>query len=128
MGFVCCGAKINKIELWILKDIQNFNSRKLTIAHCDKCHKIQLVLIEKRSSDGKVFTNIIDEKNVANVLLREKNRLLYRYYDIENDSLFGWIYGVNIEIKNKKGKTTQIRQYSSDFNGNKVIQKKINIK
>ena len=126
MDFICCNKIISKFEVWILKDIPNFYSRKLVIANCPKCRKLQLALIEKREKDKKVFVNKIADKNVSKVLLNEKNRLLCRYFDVKDDS-FGWIYGVNKEIKNKNGKITQIRQYASDFNGNKTLIKKVKI-
>ena len=51
--------------------------------------------------------------------------MLCQYYKVDTNSLYGWIYGVNTEIRNKSGKVTQIRQYASDYYGNKNIQKKI---
>lgn len=127
MDLVCsCGHHIKNTEVWILKDIKNFDSRKLIIGHC-KCNKLKLALIERRLSDKKIFTNIIEDKYTSKILLNEKNRLVCRYYDVKSSSLYGWIYGVNIEIKNKQGKVTQIRQYSADFNGNKEIQRKMKV-
>ena len=128
MNFECsCGVHFKKFELWVLKDIKDFTERKLAVGNCPQCHHIQLVLIEKRISDGKIFTSYIPNKNTCNVLAREQKRLVCRYYNIDNNSLNGWVYGVNIEIKNKQGKVTQIRQYASDFNGNKTILKKMKI-
>lgn len=127
MDLVCsCGQHIKNTEVWILKDIKNFDSRKLIIGYCN-CNKLKLALVERRLSDKQIFTNIIDDKNTSKVLLKEKNRLVCRYYDVKSSSLYGWIYGVNIEIKNKQGKVTQIRQYSADFNGNKEIQRKMKV-
>ena len=58
----------------------------------------------------------------------EQKRFLCKYYKLDVNSLFGWIYGVNVGIKNKKGDVTQIRQYASNFNGNKKLVKKLQLK
>lgn len=126
MSLICnCKTAINKVDVWFLKDIKNFEARKLIIGLCSKCHRPVITLIEKRISDGQIFKDEnITGNNAVKIINRESKRALCRYFKVDANSLCGWVYGVNTEIKNKKGDTTQIRQYSSDFYGKKKIVKK----
>ena len=124
-----CGNSFNKAEVWILKDTEDFEARKLIVGACHKCHRPVATLIEKRIYDGRVFVNENYTGNTAvKVIKRESKRFLSKYYKLETTQLYGWIYGVNTEIRNKQGEVTQVRQYSSDFTGNKTLSKKINCK
>jgi hypothetical protein len=121
-----CGNSINKAELWILKDTEDFEARKLFIGFCNKCHRPVVTLVESRISDGRKFVNENYTGNKAvRVIKRESKRFLKKHYKIETSRLYGWIYGVNTEIKNKRGEVTQIRQYSSDYYGQKSLTKTI---
>lgn len=122
---ICCNQKIKSGELWILKDIKGFTSRKLYKAICPICGDDVVLLIEKRTTDNKLFFNNLNKIEAVKTIYREKKRRLTVVPAIEHDNLYGWIYGVNKEIKNKKKETTQIRQYSSDFHGNRVLTKRI---
>lgn len=127
MNLICsCGMAIDKAEMWILKDIKDFEARKLIIGNCSKCHRPVVTLTEKRIEDGKIFTNEnITGNNAIRRIKAEEKRMLCKYYKIPTSSLTGWVYGINTEIKNKKGQVTQVRQYSSDFNGKKKLVKRI---
>lgn len=127
MKIVCnCGNIIDKVEVWILKDIKDFEARKLVIGYCSKCHRPVASIYEKRISDKVIFSKEnLSGNDAVKLISKETKRMLCKYYKIETNSLNGWVYGINTELKNKKGKTTQIRQYSADFRGNKKIIKKI---
>lgn len=130
MELVCkCKTSIDKVDVWFLKDIKDFEARKLIIGLCSKCRRPVITLIEKRISDGQIFRDEnITGNNAVKIINRESKRALCKYFKVETNSLCGWVYGINTEIKNKKGETTQTRQYSSDFYGNKKIVKKTKIK
>lgn len=129
MNLKCeCGNSIDKVELWILKDFKDFEARKLVFGLCHKCHKPVVSLKEKRIPDNKIFCKTVTGNDAMRIINTETKRMLCKYYKIETQSLQGWLYGVNKEIKNKDGITTQIRQYASDFRGNKKLIKKINTK
>lgn len=125
--FVCCNKQISFGEVWFLQDIKGFTARKLYISKCEYCDEEYALLVEKRIEDNKVFSNKLKGIEAVKTIYREKKRKVAVFPNIKSDSLFGWIYGVNVEIKNKKGKTTQIRQYSADFNGNKKLVKKMKV-
>lgn len=127
MDLVCNSDKtvIDKVDVWFLKDIKNFTARKIIIGLCPKCRRPVATLIEKRISDGQMFANEnISDNDAIKLINRESKRALCKYFKVETKSLSGWVYGVNTEIKNKNGVTTQTRQYSSDFYGNKYLVKK----
>lgn len=130
MEVVCdCGVNIDKAEMWILKDLKDFVSRKLIVGSCPKCHRPVATLIEKRIDDGQVFINSnLTGNDAVKLITKEQKRFLCKYYRLDVNSLFGWLYGVNVGIKNKKGEVTQIRQYASNFNGNKKLVKKLQLK
>lgn len=125
MDIICsCNHKTKITEEWILKDIKDFTERKLAVGKCRHCNNYNALLSEKRIVDGKVFIEKISNKLVKRVLVREAKRILKRSYINDNCSLNGWVYGINVQIKNKKGVVTQIRQYSADFKGNKSLVRK----
>jgi len=130
MSLTCeCGNSLNRTEVWILKDTEDFEARKLLVGACHKCHRPVATLIEKRITDGRVFVNENYTGNSAvKVIKKESKRFLSKYYKIETSQLYGWIYGVNTEIRNRQGEVTQIRQYSSDYYGRKSLSKRINCK
>lgn len=116
----CCEHKILCGEIWILKDLKKFTARKLYKGKCPFCNEDVVTLIEQRISDGKIFINRnIKGIEALKLLYREKKRALTTLPNIKQNSLHGWIYGKNVQIKNKKGEIVQIRQYSCDFNSNK---------
>lgn len=125
-NLVCCNNKIKCGEVLILNDIKGFTARKLYKAKCPKCKDDVVTLIETRVSDNKIFVNAnITGLEAVKVLYREKKRILATLPDIKSDVLFGWIYGHNVEIRNKNKQVTQIRQYAKDFSGNKNLTKKV---
>ena len=127
LGCNYCDAKISKnFRIWLLQDIKGFTDRELFISRCNKCKQISVVLKEKRTSDNKIFINKINcEKNALRTLTRESRRVIREIVDVDFRSLNGWVYGTNVEIRNKKNQVVQIRQYSTDFNQNKHLIKKI---
>lgn len=125
MNLFCC-TQISHSEIWVLKDIKDFTERKIAYAICPKCREAVITLVEKRISDGKVFVNEnIKGINAVKTLYREKKRVIAQIPFVKVSDLYGWIYGTNKEIKNKKGEITQIRQYATDFSNKKKLVKKV---
>ena len=114
---------MNDIEIWYLDNLNQFENRKLQIEK--SLGKMKVELVEIRKSDKKVFKNIIPRKKIRKILEQESKRVQYKIYLNDNITVNGWVYGTNKEIKNKKGEIIQIRQYSTDFHGRKMIVKKV---
>lgn len=123
-NIMCCNMPLNIGEVWFLNDIKNFTARKLYKTKCPVCKEDIVLLFEKRISDNKIFINEIKGIEAVKTIYRENKRKLQIFPDIKTNDLYGWVYGINIQIK-KNGKITQLRQYSSDFKGKRVLVKKI---
>jgi len=122
----CCNNQPKDGNLTFLKDIKNFTARKMFAFKCPHCNQYRVWISETRIDDNKIFTNLLKGKAAINFAARENKakRLLQTLPDIRTLDLTGWVYGVNKQIKNKKGEVTQIRQYASDFHGKKKLVKK----
>lgn len=126
MELICsCGKVLDDIEFMILDDVKDFTKRKMFSSICKSCLTPVVTLSETRKSDNKVFVNEnIIGKKALQILTNEQKRVISRIKSIPRTDLYGWVYGVNVQIKNRKGQVTQVRQYASDFFGNKKIIKK----
>lgn len=117
-----CDVNFEEQDTWFLEDIKEFKQRVLIIGKCPVCKKKVVVLRETRISDNIVFENIETEDKAEKIAKREKKRIVYTSRQ-RNNCFGGWVYGVNTEIKHragdKKGQTSQIRQYSYDYSTNK---------
>lgn len=124
-----CLKSLKTYKIWYLENIKNFTNRKLFIFKCPTCKTLTVVLKETRAEDGKVFTDKIKNDNeMLKVIYREKKRLIKEEISSDLNTVNGWLYGTNVEIKNRKGKVVQIRQYSTTFGGDKQLVKKIMVK
>ena len=123
----CCNKPIKNGSLWVLSDLKDFTARKLYIGKCSVCGSEAVTLIEKRISDNKVFVNKIEGIEAIKTIYREKKRKLVELPNIKEDNLYGWVYGINTQIKDKKGNVTKIRQYASDFKGNRTLRKELTV-
>lgn len=129
MRYCRCGNDILKknIRIWELKDSKDFTNRKIAIADC-RCGNHLAKLYQERISDGQLFVNEYQGTEAIKVIAREAKRLISETYETPKQALSGWIYGVNKEIKNKKGEVTQIRQYAASFFNSRELVKKVYIK
>ena len=117
--FCCKKYPISQFDLWLLDDIKGFTARKLLHGICPICKRSVVTLIQKRISDGKVFkTENIKGLAAIKTIYRERKRLKLKFANINNTNMFGYVYGENKEIRNKKNEVTQIRQYRCDFKSN----------
>lgn len=124
---MCCNKNIVCGEVWFLADIKGFTGRKMYKTHCPICDKDSVILIETSTDNHKTYVNVLRNIEAVKTIYREKRRKITAMPDIKTECLYGWIYGVNTQIKNKQGKITKIRQYSSDFSGKKVLSKEISL-
>jgi len=116
----CCNKEVKCEEIWFLKDIKGFGARKLYAGKCPHCKDDVALLVEKRTDDGKIFCNNLTKIEAVKALYREKKRIKKVFKGVKSTFLYDWIYGQNVEIKNKHGKVIQIRQYSSNFKGQRI--------
>lgn len=116
---------IQPFEIWYLKDIKNFCYRTLLLGKTKNFIPV-VTLVEIRKSDNVPFVDNLSGDKALAVIKREKKRIDFTLNDLKkNNHSNSWIYGVNVQIKNKSGDVVQIRQYASDFDNNKKLVKKI---
>lgn len=113
-----CNSKNSVTEVQELEDIENFTNRILIIGVCRNCNKDIAMLVETRKSDNKPFIDSYHDIEAIKVIKREKKRLKNKVVEADT-RYYKWIYGKNVEIKNKNGKVVQIRQYACDYRTNK---------
>ena len=123
--FVCCNKEIRNSDLWILEDFKGYTKRKLFVSKCSVCGDDVCFQVMTSTKDNRRYENLYTGIEAVKTIYREKKRRVFLLPDVSSDKLYGWIYGVNAEIKNKKKEITQIRQYLSDFSGNKNLIKKM---
>ena len=119
--------EITPYDIWFLEGTKYFNDRKLMLGKTPK-GKTVVSLVETRMTDLKVFIDTQSGFKAEKIIKNEKNRVLYTRQEVllsRKGEPYGWIYGVNVQIRNKKGVVSQLRQYSSDFHGNRTLVKKI---
>lgn len=119
----CCNKIIDVGELWFLSDFKGFTKRKLFIGKCEICGDDAALQIMTNVSTGKTYFNLYNGIEAVKTIYRERKRKVAAFPNIKSNGLYGWVFGVNVEIKNKKGDVTRIRQYSSDFKHNKTLVK-----
>lgn len=119
----CCGKKINDAELWILSDFNGFIKRKLFIGKCSVCGDDAALEITTNAKTNQTYLNLYNGIEAVKVIYRSKKRKIVALPDIKSDNLYGWVFGINSEIKNKRGEIKKIRQYASDFKGNRSLRK-----
>ena len=127
MHLTCCNTNVTCGDVWFLKDIKGFTARKIFIGNCPVCNNDVAVLFETRTEDNKMFVNELTGIEAVKTIFREKQRKVAVLPNIQSECLHGWIYGVNTQVKNKSGKVIKIRQYASDFKGNKTLRKEVTV-
>ena len=120
-----CNSVFSAQDIWFLLDDDNSKNRKLYIATCPICNK-EMVLYSCVNLNNEVYEKYyysngarkIKEKfkkDVTSTMLGFKNKYKMPY---------GFKYGINKEII-KNGKVVGVKQYASDFWGNKILVKKV---
>ena len=127
LAITCCNIKINCSEIWMLNDFRGFTNRQMRIGFCPNCEDMVVCLFQKRISDGKEFVSMLNGIKAVEETYRERKRgIVCKVSAPEKHILQEWVYGTNVEIRNKDKKVVKIRQYSTDFKtGAKKLEKEI---
>ncbi len=122
----CCNKEVKNGEIWILQDYNGFSQRKIYTGKCLNCTDDVVFLYQKRINDKKEFGTTLTGIEAVKCLYREKKRIVAKIQHIKSAQVHQWIYGTNVEIRDKSGKVIKTRQYSTDFKtGAKVLIKEI---
>ena len=120
-----CNSVFSAQDIWFLLDKGSEIKRKLYLANCPICNK-EIVLYSSIDDNGQ----LIEKYYYSGGAIRIKERLKKEVtstmlgFKTKYKMPFGFKYGVNKEIK-KNGKVVGVKQYASDFWGNKILVKKL---
>lgn len=123
MYLVIGNRKIKHSEIWFLADLDDFTNRKIyKFIHPDN-NKVHIILSETNIETKRTYQQKTSGRTANNILEREKCRLLYTSYDIvvERSKPYGWTYGLNKEIHDKKGNVIRTEVSRCDFWGQKEL-------
>ena len=122
----CCEKEIKIGEMLILDNYNGFDARKIYKGKCSVCGDDVVFLFQRRIEDGKEFGTMLNNIEAVKALYREKRRIKACIPFIQSKTVQNWIYGTNVEIKNKKGQVIKIKQYSTDYkSGKRKLEKEI---
>ncbi len=118
----CC--KFKPADIYYLRENNLFSSRHLAIGFCPRCEKPVAELVEWRF-DGILNRTTASGIQANDLMIKHKDEILYSLkecnYSKFKSKPYGWVYGINKQIKSKKREI--IRQYACDFYGNKELIK-----
>ncbi|MCD8378379.1 MAG: hypothetical protein LUB59_06290 [Candidatus Gastranaerophilales bacterium] len=123
MKIKCKCGKTNFANAKVLDlcDIKDFTNRKIYYIFCPNCGEFNITMSEKRISDGTVYINSdLSGDDAFKILMNERKRIIGVIPQMFANNISGWVYGHNVEIKNKKGKVTKIRQYAKGLDTGKT--------
>lgn len=127
--FLCgcqCGNALKADKYLILKDDERFVDRIIFVSVCPNCERLNVVRAQTNVHGLRQKRHEVSAK--ANRLLKREKPNIIRLQELSNGGTYGLCYGINTEIRNKKGEVTQIRHYSCDFNNKRRLERKITTK
>ena len=121
-----CNSVFQAQDIWYLLDTEDKTDRKLYIANCPICNK-RMALYSYLDIKGnfyfeKYFYSGGADK-IKERLKKDVTATMLGFRD-KYKAPSGFKYGKNVEVK-RNGETIEIRQYACDFNGNKILVKRI---
>ena len=120
-----CNSVFKAQDIWFLLDNSSETNRKLYIANCPICNK-DMALYFSIFASGEIYEKYYYSNGAKKIKEKLKKDIVSTMLGFKNRYKMpsGFKFGINKEIK-KNGKVVEIRQYASDFWGNKILVKKI---
>lgn len=121
-----CNSVFSASDIWYLLDTEEQDERKLYIANCPICNKRMALYYYHDIKANCYFEKYYYSGGAERIKERVKKDVTSTMLGFKNKYKMpsGFKYGKNVEIK-RGGKTSEIRQYACDFNGNKILVKRI---
>lgn len=116
-------TEIVPYDIWFLDNTKDFCERKLLLGKTKK-NKTVVSLVETRIADSKVFRDVQISSKAEKIIQNERTRVLYTRQELlfsRKGKPFGWTYGENKEVKNRKGEIVSIKQLRCDYYGQKEL-------
>ena len=120
-----CNSVFSAQDIWFLLDNDEYKNRKLYIANCPICNK-EMILFSQMNSKNEVIEKYYYSNGARKIKEKYKKEIASTMLGFKNKYKmpFGFKYGINKEII-KNGKVVGVKQYATDFWGNKILVKKI---
>ena len=121
-----CNSVFGPQDVWFLSDNDLEIKRKLYIAQCPICQK-EIAMYSCFNTETRTnFEKYYYSGGAVKIKQKLKKEVIATMLGFRNKYRmpFGYKYGINKEIK-KNGKIIGIKQFACDFQGNKILVKKI---
>ena len=120
-----CNSVFKPSDIWFRLDSKDEQNRKLYIANCPICNK-EMALYSSKLNNGEYFEKYYYSNGAKKIKEKLKKDVTATMlgFKIKYKMPFGFKYGINKEIV-KNGQVVGVKQYASDFWGNKILVKKI---
>lgn len=120
-----CNSVFKPYDIWFLLDLEHEKNRKIYIANCPICNK-EMVLYSSVKSNGEYFEKYYYSNGAKKIKERLKKDITSTMLGFKEKYKmpYGFKFGINKEIR-KNGKVVGVKQFASDFWGNKILVKKI---
>ena len=121
-----CNSVFKAEDIWFLVDNDKEIKRKLYLANCPICQKEIVVYFSVDIKTKNIFEKYYYSGGARKIKQRFKNDIAATMLGFKEKYKMpsGFKYGINKEIK-RNGKVLGIKQYACDFQGNKILVKKI---
>ncbi len=121
-----CNSVFKAQDIWFFCDEENKIKRKLYLAFCPICQKSIALYSYFDNKINDYVEKYYYSGGVERIKQKLKSDRTATMLGFKNNYKMpsGFKYGINKEIK-KMGKIVEIRQFASDFEGNKILVKKI---
>ena len=124
----CCG-NFNPKDVYVLTSNSTCSERRMESGFCPHCGA-WVVEVCKKNWDGSWHYEKAKRKKALKLFNTYKGDIIEDMIAGRirhgSQSNMGFRYGYNVEVKNCKGKVTEIRRYAVDFNGTKELLKQKN--
>lgn len=118
---VHCNSLFKPYVIWFLFPNKDFYNRKVEFGVCPHCKKDIACLVEYRKSDDMKFVKYSKKMEADKFKELYKSEIEYKSTDliINKGTPYGWVYGENKQIIDKKTGEIAYKQIACDFYGNK---------
>lgn len=116
-----CSTNNPVTERWYLND-----GTAVMFSQCCVCNKPLAVIIDIKTQKriSEIFGGF---KKVLKTKEKCKKRLIYKDFETKSQRSVGFVFGLNIEIHDCKGRINKIRQRAKDFFGNQSLIREIDL-
>lgn len=122
---VHCNRTFRPDEILFLYDTLDYSHRRIEAGVCPECNHFVARLVQTRIYDGYVVDETVSRRKANRLIAENEKDVQYSSLDLidKHKTLYGFRYGENKEVRNRKTGETRVIQRACDFYGNKEIVK-----